>query len=68
MYRLWTRFWYNDFTRLFVVLLGLHLIPTFFVLSYFQVGAPYAPNIIITQYMFVLCWAMVDNDYTMKVP
>lgn len=67
MARLWVKFWYNDATRLILVLMGLHVIPTIFLLSYLGVKDPTVYRwTVIGQYMFVMMWAMIDNDYTQK--
>lgn len=62
--RAWIWFWYNDFTRVLVVMMGVHLIPTVFLLRYFEVCGDVAKWLIIAQYSVVFYLAMIYNDYT----
>lgn len=61
--RAWIWFWYNDITRM-CVLLGLHL--PFVLLGVYALFGPgeYLRNVAIGAYLAVFMWAMVDNDYT----
>lgn len=64
---IWIWFWYNDITRFAIPLLGLHLLITVVAVGVSglnqQLDADVIRYLLITQYLVVFFWAMVDNDY-----
>jgi len=61
--RAWIWFWYNDVTRL-GLMLGLP-IPLVLLGAYSLFGpGEYLRNVAIFSYLLGLGWAMLDNDYT----
>ena len=60
----WIWLWYNDITRVFIV-----LIPTYFVvlipfMLYIGVPENAFSNILSIVYVIVLVWGVCDNDYS----
>jgi len=62
--RAWIWFWYNDVTRLLVVVFPSYFIFVIPLLQVLQVPADYFADILCTMYFVGLLWAMADNDYT----
>ena len=60
----WIWFWYNDVVRVLGVLLGGFLVPTALAAYRAHVPAEALKDILITQYILTLAWAMIDNDYS----
>lgn len=61
--RAWIWFWYNDFTRV-CVLLGVPIIPMIaFAFAIFGPGV-YLRGVAITTYIVFFGWAFLDNDYS----
>ena len=61
--RAWIWFWYNDITRV-CILLGLHLILTIPLLILVGVSGESLKTIVMAQYVFMIVWAVADNDYS----
>lgn len=61
--RAWIGFWYNTWTRLFVVLFPSYFIGLIPFLLWIEVPAEYMNNTIVVIYCLVLLWAMLDNDF-----
>jgi len=63
--RLWIRFWYNDITRIFCVLLPVPSIILITILLYVQIlTGQEAANVLITTYLTFLIWGIFDSDYS----
>lgn len=62
--RLWIWFWYNDFTRLFIIMLPSYFVILVPLLHIFGLPDEYMLDTILTIYMVVLMWAFCDNDYS----
>lgn len=61
--RAWIRFWFNDFTRLFVVMLGLHVLLWLLLCTLLFGPGEYLRNVAIFTYIFGWGFAMIDSDY-----
>ncbi|EGR2227201.1 hypothetical protein DZF79_02895 [Vibrio parahaemolyticus] len=68
--RMWISFWYNNSTRSYFVLLGLHLIFTLpaviYPLSLLGVSFDFESGKFLAAilYLSVAYWAIIDNDYS----
>lgn len=62
--RAWIRFWYNDITRVFLVMFPGHFLFTWPVLQYLGASGEVIKNFAILSYMVVFLLGMIDNDYT----
>lgn len=63
LHKAWIWLWYNDITRL-MVLIGVPVIPVL-VLSYYVFGpGEYLRLLAGASYIVFFCWAMLDNDYS----
>lgn len=60
----WIWFWYNDFTRMFIVLIPSYFIFVIPFLIWLQLEEETFKTTLCTIYMIVLAWAFSDNDYT----
>ena len=61
--RAWIWFWYNDITRM-LLLVGLHL-PVVLLATYAIFGpGEYLRDVAVAAYMLTFCVMLVDNDYT----
>lgn len=66
-HRWWIWFWYNDYTRMFVVLIPTYmliLVPVLLLILPQSVITSWMPQITAYIYLIVFTWAMLDNDYT----
>jgi len=61
--RAWIWFWYNDITRIFIII-GLPIIPIVLLVAYLFGTGEYLRNVALITYGFFLCWLMIDNDYS----
>lgn len=61
--RFWISFWYNDSTRIAVVL-GVPIIPLYVCLSLIGVDFKYSVYICEFFYFSLILWAIIDNDYS----
>ncbi|MNR71337.1 hypothetical protein D3C71_19520 [compost metagenome] len=62
--RAWIWFWYNDLTRLLLVLSGGHLALTGPLLWLLGLREEALRTGVIAAYVVVVVWALLDNDYT----
>ena len=60
----WIWFWYSDWTRFLVVLVPTYLVVLIPVLQYLGLEGELLRRVVIGIYLTVVCWAMLDNDYT----
>lgn len=61
--RAWIWFWYNNVTRM-LLLVGLHL-PVVLLATYAIFGpGEYLRDVAVAAYMLTFCVMLVDNDYT----
>jgi hypothetical protein len=60
--RAWIWLWFNDWTRM-LVLLGLPILPCVFI-AYHLGMRESLKDVAVFSYLFFLCWAMTDNDYS----
>lgn len=61
--RLWIWLWYNDITRL-SIMIGLPLIPMAIICIFLFGGGEYLRYLLLTMYTFLICWMLIDNDYS----
>lgn len=61
--RAWIWFWYNDVTRL-AVLLGVPAILAAVVLAWLGVDGEARKNGVLATYVACFMWALLDNDYS----
>ncbi len=61
--RAWIWFWYNDITRLFLIG-GVPALLAAVVLAWLGVSGEALKNGVITTYLGVFVWALLDNDYS----
>lgn len=59
----WIWFWYNDITRLCIIV-GLPVIPIVFITAYFFGWGEYLRTVAACSYIFFFGWALMDNDYS----
>lgn len=62
--RAWIRFWYNGWTRIFVVLAPTYFIILVPLLHVLNVCGEATRIILQVVYIGVLAWAIIDNDFT----
>ncbi|MDD5151925.1 MAG: hypothetical protein PHC28_15845 [Flavobacterium sp.] len=62
--RFWIWFWYNDYTRIFWVLLPIPSIIIITLLMYIGLPGQYAADLLITTYLGLLIWGIYDNDFS----
>jgi len=61
--RAWIWFWYNNFTRICIVM-GLPVLPVV-VITYFIFGTTNnLRTVALVTYSIFLVWALIDNDYS----
>ncbi len=61
--RAWIRFWYNDATRL-VMMLGVPLLPLVLLLAYLGIDGELRRGLTMGAYVLLFGWMMLDNDYS----
>lgn len=61
--RAWIWIWYNDVTRI-CVLMGLPVIPLIFVIAIVFGHGEYLRILALVAYGVLVGWAMIDNDYS----
>ena len=61
--RAWIWFWYNDITRLCIIL-GLPVIPVIAVVAAVFGPGEYLRTVAGFTYIFIFGWALLDNDYS----
>ena len=61
--RAWIWLWYNDITRL-CVLLGLPVIPVIVVVATVFGLGEYLRTVAVISYVLFFGWALLDNDYS----
>jgi len=62
--RFWIWFWYCDVTRLLIPLCGLHLVAVIPLMAFLGIDGEDRRTGAMVAYVLVLCWAMLDNDYS----
>lgn len=61
--RAWIWFWYNDITRI-CILMGLPIIPVVFTVGVIFGFDEYLRGVAMFAYTFTFGWALLDNDYS----
>ena len=61
--RAWIWFWYNDITRV-CILMGLPVMPTVFAVGFFFGAGEYLRVVAMLTYALTFGWVMFDNDYS----
>lgn len=61
--RWWILFWYNDITRVFL-LLGIPSVILYFILWYCFGTVEYLRDVALWSYILLFVWALFDNDYS----
>ena len=61
--RAWIWIWYNDITRIFV-LLGLPVIPILIIVSTIFGDGEYLRVVAVVTYVVFFGWALIDNNYS----
>ena len=59
----WIWIWYNDVTRVFV-LLGLPVVPIVLIVSVMFGPGEYLRTVALVTYMLFFVWMVIDNDYS----
>ena len=62
--KIWIWFWYNDITRLFVVIIPSYFIILIPCLMMLGLTAEIIKYMLCIVYVFVFSWAIIDNDYS----
>lgn len=62
--RWWILFWYNDITRLLVVLIPSYFVVLIPLLLYLDLSGETIRNVLTVVYLCIFCWGVLDNDYT----
>lgn len=64
----WIVFWFNDYTRVLLVLFGGHLLLTapltYAILLFIGLPAEHWRLCFVFPYLSILGWALLDNDYS----
>lgn len=61
--RAWIWFWYNDITRM-CILMGLPIIPVVLAVGFIFGFGEYLRGVAMFTYAFTFGWALLDNDYS----
>ena len=61
--RAWIRFWYNDATRI-LLMLGVPLLPLVALLAWLGIDGEARRGVVTMAYVLLIAWLLVDNDYS----
>jgi len=60
----WIWFWYNEWTRIFIVMIPSYFIFLIPLLMWLDINEKIFRLILCITYVFIFCWAILDNDFS----